>query len=121
MTHPHSREVGQRIAAARLQRGLSIRDLALLLGWPRDTLVNFELGRRPITLERLHAIAVVLNLPPAALLVDDHQLADLLVRLAIQPDLSAQVAYFLDTLGDDLPPSPGADLPLDGGRHLGGA
>jgi transcriptional regulator with XRE-family HTH domain len=106
MPHPHSREVGQRIAAARQRRGLSIRELALLLGWPRDTLVNFELGRRPITLERLHAIAVALDLPPVALLVDDHRLSDVLARIIGQPHLYAQLATFLDTLGAPLPAAP---------------
>ena len=113
MTHPHSRDVGQRIAAARQRHGLSIRDLALQLGWPRDTLVNYELGRRSITLERLHMIADALDLPPAALLVADRRLAALLARLMGQPHLYTQVSFFLDTLGDNVPTTPYDGRPAD--------
>lgn len=96
--HEQSRVVGQRIAAARQRAGLSIRDFAERIGWPRDTMVNYELGRRAITIERLQIIADMLDVPPAALLLENKQLAAVLSRLAANPPLLAQVHLFLDTL-----------------------
>ncbi|NTW97232.1 MAG: helix-turn-helix transcriptional regulator [Oscillochloris sp.] len=104
--HEQSRTVGQRIAAARQRAGLSIRDLADRIGWPRDTLVNYELGRRAITIERLDQIADALGICAAALLIKDEQLAALLTRLASSPALLAHVRFFVDTLDDDIPSDP---------------
>lgn len=111
MTTPHaqSRVVGQRIAAVRQQAGLSIKDLAHRIGWPRDTLVNYELGRRAITMERLAAIAAALDVSPALLLITDHTLATILQRLAVDPTLVSHVAFFLDTMADELPEEPVAE------------
>ena len=104
--HKQSRVVGQRIAVVRQHAGLSIRDLAERIGWPRDTLVNFELGRRAITIERLQVIADALGVPSATFLLESTQLADLLRRLAADPELLAHVRFFLDTLHDDIPVDP---------------
>jgi transcriptional regulator with XRE-family HTH domain len=104
--HEQSRAVGQRIAAARQRAGLSIRDLAKRIGWPRDTMVNYELGRRAITIERLQLIADTLGVPPAALLLENPQLADVLSRLTTDPSLLAHVRFFLDTLHADVPADP---------------
>jgi transcriptional regulator with XRE-family HTH domain len=104
--HAQSRRVGRRIAAARQRVGLSVRELADKLGWPRDTLVNYELGRRAITIERLDQIAAALGASAATLLLEDEQLAALVGRLASDPALVAQVRFFLDTLDDDIPPGP---------------
>lgn len=104
--HQHSREVGRRIATLRHQQRLSTRELAQRLGWPRDTLVNFELGRRALTVERLHAIAQALDVPPAALLVDDEWLRALLTRLRAEPRLVDQLQFYLNTLDDELSGSP---------------
>ena len=110
--HERSRAVGQRIAAARQRAGLSIRELADRIGWPRDTLVNYELGRRAITIEKLDQIAEALRLPAAALLIDNERLAALVARLAASPSLLSHVQFFVDTL-DDEPP---ADPRDEGGR-----
>lgn len=104
--HEQSRVVGQRIAAARQRAGLSVRELAERIGWPRDTLVNYELGRRAITIERLQAIADALAIPSAALLLDDGRLAEVVSRLAADPALLSHVRFFLETLHDDVPADP---------------
>lgn len=104
--HEQSRVVGKRIAVARQRAGLSIGDLATRIGWPRDTLVNYELGRRAITIERLQVIAEALRVPPAILLLDDDQLAEVVGRLAAEPALLSHVRFFLDTLQDDTPSDP---------------
>ena len=91
--------VGRRIAEARRTARLTQAELAARVGWPRDTLINVEHGRRPITVERLVQIAAALNVPPATLLVDDEQIARLIGRLIRGTDeLRSQVAFFLDSL-----------------------
>lgn len=94
-----SYRVGQRIAALRRAAGLSQRDLAARLGWSRETLVNYEHGRRAIDVDRLVMMAHALEQHPATLLLDaDDARLPLLVRLEHAPDLVPQVAFFLDTL-----------------------
>jgi len=93
--------VGRRIAAARRQAGLTHAELAARLGWPRDTLIHYEHGRRAITVDRLAAIAVALDLPPASLLIDDAALSRLITRLLRERELQAQVQFFLNTLESD--------------------
>lgn len=90
--------VGERIRVLRRARGMSAQELADALGWPLDTLVNYEYGRRPIPLDRLSAVAETLALPPAALLIADTVTADLVVRLVADPSLVHEVAFFLDAL-----------------------
>lgn len=104
--HERSRAVGKRIAAARQGAGLSVRELAERIGWPRDTLVNYELGRRAITIEKLDLIAAALSVPAAALLIEDAQLAALVARLAASPALCAHVRFFVNTLDDEIPADP---------------
>jgi transcriptional regulator with XRE-family HTH domain len=107
--HEQSRAVGQRIAAVRQRAGLSIRELADRIGWPRDTLVNYELGRRAITIEKLEQIAEALSVHPAMLLIEQEQLAALFARLAASPSLLAHVRFFVDTLEDEIPADPLGD------------
>ena len=90
--------VGQRIAAARRATGMTHADLAARLGWPRDTLIHYEHGRRALSVDRLAAIAAALDLHPAVLLIADADLGAILHRLASEPDLRAQVRFFLETL-----------------------
>ena len=110
MPHPHSKQVGQRIAAARQRAGLSARDLAARLSWPRDTLVNYEQGRRAITIERLQEIAAALYLSPAVLLLDDQHLVQVLTTLTREPALLPHVDFFISSLHDE-PPAPPNDEP----------
>ena len=98
-----SRQVGRRIAAARQTAGLSAADLAERLRWPRDTLVNYETGRRRLTVESLTEIAQALDMPAAVLLLDDPALATLITRLTREPKAIEDVGFFLDARGDELP------------------
>lgn len=95
-----ARRVGRRIAAARQAAQLTQEQLAQRLGWPRDTLIHYEHGRRALAVERLAAIGAALDLPPAALLIDDPSFAALIGRLAAAPELRSQVQFFLSTLDD---------------------
>ena len=101
-----TRLVGRRIAEARRAAHLTQAKLATRVGWPRNTLINVEHGRRPITVARLTQIARVLNLPLAALFVEDTRTAMLVIRLITGSEEERdQVAFFLDSLAS-------ADMPL---------
>ena len=98
-----TRTVGRRIAEARRTARLTQAELAAHVGWPRDTLINVEHGRRPITVERLVQIAAALGVSPATLLVDDEQTARLIGKLIGGTDeLRGQVAFFLDSLAAEM-------------------
>lgn len=97
----YRRTVGQRIGTARRAAGLTHAQLAARLGWPRDTLIHYEHGRRALSIERLAAIADALGMHPAVFLVDDTGLGTLIQRLAQDSNLRAQVTFFLTTLDDE--------------------
>lgn len=99
--HEESRTIGRRIAEARKRAGLSAQLLAGKLGWSRETLVNFELGRRAITVERLSAIAAALGLHPAELLFERPDSARLAAQIATDEQLYANVRFFVSTLEED--------------------
>lgn len=100
------REVGQRIAAAREERGLTQRAFATQLGWPNGTLANYESGRRRLTLTQLTHIARALGRSPASFLVESPAVALVLDRIHSDEEVTRQVAYFLSTLDDPLPEAP---------------
>lgn len=87
--------VGRRIGAMRHVRHLSLRQLADLLGWPQQTLVNYEYGRRPLTVERIVALAHALGCAPASLLVDNDDMAAVIDRMDHDPALSAHIVRLL--------------------------
>ncbi len=93
--------VGRRIAAARQAVGLTQAALADRLGWPRDTLIHYEHGRRSLSVDRLAAIATALGCQPATLLIADPLLATIVDRLAHDASLLQQVAFFLRSLDDE--------------------
>jgi transcriptional regulator with XRE-family HTH domain len=96
-----SRTVGRRIATTRQRAGLTAQMLADRLGWPRETLVNVELGRRALTLERLQGIAAALDMHPAELLFDQPEPARLAVQIANDARLASHVRFFLDSFDHD--------------------
>ncbi|MFV9507867.1 MAG: helix-turn-helix domain-containing protein [Oscillochloridaceae bacterium umkhey_bin13] len=100
-TYDESRMIGRRIAEARKRTGFSAQHLADKLGWSRETLVNFELGRRAITVERLSAIAAALNLHPAELLFERPDAAHLAAQIATNDALYTHVRFFVSSLEDD--------------------
>lgn len=93
---------GQRIRELRRARGMSAPDLAAALGWPLDTLLNYEYGRRPLQLDRLEIIAAQLGVSPLALLVIDGETALLVSRLAGDATLVREVRFFVDALEAEL-------------------
>lgn len=93
--------VGRRIAAARRAGGLTQAALACRLGWPRDTLVHYEHGRRSLSIDRLAAIAAALGCEPATLLITDTALARIVERLSRDASLLQQVTFFLHSLEDE--------------------
>jgi transcriptional regulator with XRE-family HTH domain len=101
--HEQSRAVGRRIAAHRQAAELTQRELAERIGWPRQSLINLELGRRGATVEKLVAVANVLGVPPALFLVDDPALAQVVRQLAADSGALADVQFFLNARTDDLP------------------
>lgn len=99
-----SMQLGRRIAQARRAAGLTQAELAVRLNWPRDTLIHYEYGRRNLSTARLIELAAALNLAPAALLIDDPELARILTELSNDPTLLRQVRFFLSTLAADHAP-----------------
>jgi transcriptional regulator with XRE-family HTH domain len=93
---------GQRIRELRRAQGLSAADLAASLGWPLDTLLNYEYGRRPLQLDRLEAIAVQLGVSPLSLLIANAEAAMLISRLAGDAALVGEVQFFIDALAAEL-------------------
>lgn len=96
-----SKQIGKRIAAVRQAMALSQRELAHRVGWPRDTLINYEHGRRALTVERLTQVARALDVHPAVFLTQDEQLATLIQRLATDAELIGQVAFFIEALSSE--------------------
>lgn len=66
----HRREVGRRIRALRIERGLTQEALALRSGVSRNVLLHVEQGRRGLLYERLFDIAEALQVAAAELLGD---------------------------------------------------
>jgi transcriptional regulator with XRE-family HTH domain len=98
--YEESRTIGRRIADARKRAGLSAQLLAERLSWSRETLVNFELGRRAITVDRLSSIATALGLHPAELLFEHTDAARLAAQIATDQRLYANVRFFVSTMED---------------------
>jgi transcriptional regulator with XRE-family HTH domain len=96
-----AKRIGKRIAAVRQTAALSQGELAQRVGWPRDTLINYEHGRRALSVERLAQVARALEVHPAVLLTEDEQLAILIQRLATDTELLGQVAFFIEALASE--------------------
>lgn len=93
--------VGARIAQERQAQHLSLRDLARRLGWSYATLANYETGRRALSIDRLIQIAQALGCAPAALVIDEPQVATIVTYLHAYPEQVAAVAYFLTTFDEE--------------------
>lgn len=62
--------MGQHVRTARLQRGLTQRELAILAGLHRTYIGGVERGERNVTVLGLRKIAIALDVSPAELLRD---------------------------------------------------
>lgn len=93
--------LGQRIAEARTQAGLTLRALAARVGIDHSTLSNYEAGRRPLRVVQLIVIARAIGIAPAALLIAPPEAMAIVNRIDGDLERALQVSYFLETL--DLP------------------
>ncbi len=59
---------GERLRAARLRKGLSMRDLAVVAGVGYDTISNLENGRQEGRISTVRKLAEALGLTPDALI-----------------------------------------------------
>lgn len=99
--------VGQRLAAARAQAGLTLRELAVQLNWDHSTLSSYETGRRSLNLSRLVAIAQALGRSPAAFLAMLPEAAVIIDQIDNNVERCLQIGIVLETLEtDQLPPPP---------------
>lgn len=109
MPTPDDRWVGQRIAAARKAAGLTTRQLADRLGWGDHTrIVNYENGRRSVSVVTLMAIAGALGTPVAALLVESPEEQAVVAMVAGSRERAQQLAYLIALLNEPEPDAPEA-------------
>ena len=98
--HAVRKDLGRRVGSLRRERGLTLRQLASLLDWPQQTLVNYEYGRRPLTVERLVALAHALGCAPATLLASDDGTATVIEKISSNPYLTQQIVKFIIEIGE---------------------
>ena len=79
-TNTFAHAIGRRIASARRAALLAQEQFAQRLGWPRDTLIHYEHGRRALAIDRLAAIATALGVHPVRTLssMTQHSLRSLI-------------------------------------------
>jgi ribosome-binding protein aMBF1 (putative translation factor) len=65
---PVYRQIGARVRRLRENLQLSQSELAARIGYQRPTLVNFENGRKRISMHRLEKIALALGITPKGLM-----------------------------------------------------
>ena len=106
-------QAGAFLREARLRAGLTQHELALRVGWSPDTLANYETGRRGLRAAQLFEVASALGVPPASLLIDIPEAAEVLRRLGDRRERWSQARLFLDALIE-------GDMSVDGqGRPQG--
>jgi transcriptional regulator with XRE-family HTH domain len=97
--------VGQRLATARSEARLTLRELATRLGWDHSTLSSYETGRRALNIARLAAVAQALGRSPAAFLVATPEAAAIIDQIDGNSERCLQVGGILQSLDhDSLPP-----------------
>jgi transcriptional regulator with XRE-family HTH domain len=107
MLTPNDRWVGQRIASARKVAALTTRQLADRLGWNDHTrIVNYENGRRSVSVVTLMEIAGALSLPVAALLVESSEERAVIAMVAGNRERAQQLAYLMTLLNEPEPDAP---------------
>ena len=93
-------QFGRRLARARQDAGLTLHELAELLGWHISTLHNYESGRRPLKLAQLAQLAATLNRSPAAFLASSDEAIPIIEQIDTSVERREQVAIFLAHLAD---------------------
>lgn len=109
MHTPDDLWVGQRIASARKIAGMTTRQLADRLGWSDHTrIVNYENGRRSVSVVTLMKIAGALDVAVAALLVESSEERAVVAMVAGNRERAQQLAYLITLLNE---PEPQPDTP----------
>jgi transcriptional regulator with XRE-family HTH domain len=100
--------IGQRLAKARIQAGLTLRDLAARLNWDHSTLSSYETGRRSLNITRLVAVAQALGHSPASFLVSTSEASSIVDQIDGNIERCIQVGMVLEALdaNDSLQPDP---------------
>jgi transcriptional regulator with XRE-family HTH domain len=110
MVTPQSLWIGQRLATARKLAGLTTRQLAERLSWNDHTrVVNYENGRRAVSVVTLLEIATVLGIPAAALLVESPEEQAVIAHVVGNRERAQQLAYRIALLGEPEPATPRAE------------
>lgn len=93
-----NQRAGALLREARLRAGLTQHELAARLGWSPDTYASYETGRRGLRVAQLFEVAAALAVPPAALLIEEPQAADVLRRLGANAERWGQARLFLEAV-----------------------
>lgn len=103
--------IGQRLARARKQAGLTVRQLAARLGWnDHSRLTNYEVGRRSVSVVVLMEIAAALGQAPGALLAESDEEAQVIGQVAGNRERAQQLLYLSDVLDEPAPATPATDV-----------
>ena len=101
--------IGQQLARARKQAGLTVRQLTARLEWnDHSRLTNYETGRRSVSVVVLFEIAQALGQSPAALLADSDEEAQIMRQVAGNRERAQQLLY-LSAMLDEAEPEPPSD------------
>jgi transcriptional regulator with XRE-family HTH domain len=92
---PLGRSLGENVRRLRLERGLSVVDLAARSGIARATLTQLESGRSNATIETIAALGAVLGAPPDRLLRHEPAPQPLVVR-AGEGSRTSEIATLVD-------------------------
>lgn len=76
--------VGAGVRALRERRGISQQELGDALGWPQSTVARLELGKRPVSVSDLLALAWALDVAPVYLLDGSFQTSDVPVQQTLR-------------------------------------
>jgi transcriptional regulator with XRE-family HTH domain len=107
MTTERDAWIGQRLARARKQAGLTVRQLAERLGWSdHSRLTNYEVGRRSVSVAVLIEVAAALSQPAAAFFAASDEEARIIRQVAGNRERAQQLLYLSDMLDEPEPPSP---------------
>lgn len=72
------KEIGQRIRAMRMSRGMSQFDLAEALHCGQSTIAMYETGKRTPDMDTVDYLADIFNVPPYAILYSESEIEDML-------------------------------------------
>lgn len=96
--------IGDKIRAARIEKGLTQEELGRLLGLQKSAVAKYENGR-VVNIKRstLKKISDVLNIRPADLIIEStpESLAEMTAAILQDPDLLAMIEKYMRLSGPD--------------------